>query len=153
MISISIQIASGCLTLHLWFRRLFSLVIVALTPFLGGCGGDAYRYRLTVEVDDDGVIKSGWSVLEATPRFDYSLGDAGRILSIGVRGEAVFVDLGNGRNVIALLAAGSFAEKDLPMKFLLRHRSTNQEIRWTIGKLFSAKPGSPSWIRGVIRRS
>lgn len=100
------------------FRRLLGLMFIALVPLLGGCGGDAYRYRLTVEVDDDGVIKSGWSVLEATPSYPYSLGDAGRIITIGVRGEAVYVDLGKGRHVIALLASGPFAEKDLPMKFL-----------------------------------
>ena len=64
-----------------------------------------YRYRMTVEVTVNGVVHSGSSVVEVTVQKQPEVGDAPAQVS-HVRGEAVFVDLGDGRNVIALLASG-----------------------------------------------
>lgn len=65
-----------------------------------------YRYRMVVEVDVRGETKSGASVIEVSlskqPKF---LPEVPSVATT-VRGEAVFVDLGDGRNVIALLASG-----------------------------------------------
>ena len=70
----------------------------------------AYRYRMTVEVEVDGQMKTGSGVIEGwvsrQPQFlpDVSL------IQTGDRGDAVFVDLGDNRNLVALLAQGTFAE-------------------------------------------
>ncbi|HZO45640.1 MAG TPA: hypothetical protein VFB68_07085 [Xanthobacteraceae bacterium] len=69
-----------------------------------------HRYRMTVEIDTPDGIRSGSSVIEVK-RKDYRwlLFIPGRY-EYSVRGEAVLVDLGDGRNVIALLAKGPHAE-------------------------------------------
>jgi hypothetical protein len=63
-----------------------------------------YRYRMTVAVDVGGEIHSGSSVIEA--RIYTQSGFPGVVpFRNEATGEAVFVDLGRGRNVIALLAS------------------------------------------------
>lgn len=84
--------------------RLLFLLFLALP--LVGCGEDlgAYRFRLTVEIDTPTGIRSGSSVLEAVySRF-------GGNAHAELRGQAVVVDLGNGRDVFALMAHGLKAE-------------------------------------------
>lgn len=68
-----------------------------------------YRYRMTVEVEDDGKVHIGSSVIEVRINMQPQFGSAPPYVP-HTSGEAVFVDLGDGRNVIALLAAGSRAE-------------------------------------------
>jgi hypothetical protein len=65
-----------------------------------------YRYRTTVEVEVDGTVHSGSSVIEVGINNQPPIGSAPPYVA-HLRGEAVFVDLGRGRNVIALLAAGA----------------------------------------------
>jgi hypothetical protein len=69
-----------------------------------------HRYRLTIEVDTPQGVRSGSSVIEVE-RSDqrWVLIAQGRYV-FDVRGEAVFVDLGDGRNLIALMAFGPRAE-------------------------------------------
>jgi hypothetical protein len=64
---------------------------------------ESFRFRMTVEVEVDGQIKSGSSVIDvAITRGGYtSNGKYGDNHTI--TGEAVYVDLGNGRNVFAVL--------------------------------------------------
>jgi len=68
-----------------------------------------YRYRLTVEIDTPDGVKSGSSVIEVHtiqwPKWLKGL-FAGNYSQSFVKGEAVFVDLGDGKNVVALLARG-----------------------------------------------
>lgn len=79
------------------------LLAVALT-FLGACGvvesGPNYRYRLTVEVDTPQGLRSGSSVIAVKC-------GAVRLPAVGgagchARGEAVAVDLPDGRTLFAL---------------------------------------------------
>src|SRR5262245_25135435 len=58
-----------------------------------------HKYRLTVEVETPEGGKSASSVLAVHPDRSYSRGGRTR-----TAGDAVFVDLGNGRNLVALLA-------------------------------------------------
>ncbi len=58
-----------------------------------------HKYRLTVEVETPQGVKSASGVLAVTPDRGYS--NRGRTLTSG---DAVFVDLGGGKNLIALLA-------------------------------------------------
>ncbi|MBX9776150.1 MAG: hypothetical protein K2Y71_17355 [Xanthobacteraceae bacterium] len=64
------------------------------------------RFRLTVEVETPDGLKSGSSVIETTIR-DVKVGLPEMVgLRYGANGEAVFVDLGQGRNLFGLLAFG-----------------------------------------------
>ncbi len=58
-----------------------------------------HKYRLTVEVETPAGIKSASGVLAVTPDRGYN--NRGRTLTSG---DAVFVDLGGARNLVALLA-------------------------------------------------
>src|SRR5258708_1305337 len=70
----------------------------------------AHRYRLTVEADTPEGVRSGSSVIEVA-RSDISWFPLSQVqYSIHLRGEAVFVDLGANRNLIALLAHGARAD-------------------------------------------
>ena len=65
-----------------------------------------YRYRMTVNVMVGGVVHTGSSVIEVRlSRQPRILPDVLLVVP-HVAGNAVFVDLGGGRNVIALLASG-----------------------------------------------
>lgn len=65
-----------------------------------------YHYRLTIEVETPDGIKSASSVIEVTQRKQTPAPLPVPPYVARVKGEAVFVDLGQGRNVIALLAGG-----------------------------------------------
>jgi hypothetical protein len=58
-----------------------------------------HKYRLTIEVETPEGVKSASGVMAVFPDRGYSRGGQTR-----TRGEAVFVDLGGGKNLIALLA-------------------------------------------------
>lgn len=58
-----------------------------------------HKYRLTVEVETPEGVKSAAGVMAVHPDRSYSRG--GRTQT---KGDAVFVDLGGGRNLVALLA-------------------------------------------------
>ena len=66
------------------------------------------RFRIIIEVDTPDGIKSGSSVIETTY---FESGGWGPVEARGVRsqakGQAVFVDLGEGRNLVAILGFGS----------------------------------------------
>jgi hypothetical protein len=71
-----------------------------------------HRYRLTIEIDTPDGVRSGSSVIEVV-REDYRwmlLPVPGSRYQFRERSEAVFVDLGAGRNVIALLGHGARAD-------------------------------------------
>jgi hypothetical protein len=58
-----------------------------------------HKYRLTVEVETPDGVKSAANVMAVHPDRGYSRGGHTR-----ARGDAVFVDLGGARNLVALLA-------------------------------------------------
>jgi hypothetical protein len=105
----------------------------------------SYRFRITIEVDTAEGVKTGSSVLEVTtiqyPRW-MTLGANDHQTS--VRGEAVFVDLGKGRNLVALLALGSHAEigsahSFAPRSFFKIVEGSPRNVEWT--KQLSAMTG------------
>lgn len=102
-----------------------------------------YRYRLTIEIDTPEGVKSGSSVIETKrdtwPRWSSHMGSDGRSVS---KGEAVFVDLGNGKHVVALLAQGHFAENGrvrewVPRAFFINKigRNNSSEIARKLSKM------------------
>ena len=58
-----------------------------------------HKYRLTVEVETPAGVKAASSVLSVHPDRGYSRGG-----HTATHGDAVFVDLGGGKNLVALLA-------------------------------------------------
>jgi hypothetical protein len=58
-----------------------------------------HKYRLTIEVETPEGVKSGSGVVSVHPDRGYSRGGHTR-----TKGDAVFVDLGGGKNLLALLA-------------------------------------------------
>ena len=58
-----------------------------------------HKYRLTVEVETPAGVKSASGIMAVHPDRSYSRGGKTR-----TRGDAVFVDLGGGKNLVALLA-------------------------------------------------
>ena len=58
-----------------------------------------HKYRLTVEVETPGGVKQASHVFAVFPDRGYSRGGRTRIA-----GDAVFVDLGSGKNLVALMA-------------------------------------------------
>jgi hypothetical protein len=71
----------------------------------------AYRYRMTVTVVVDGQVHSGSSVIEVRVSKQPVFLPTVNRLDYADRGEAVFVDLGEGRNIVALLASAPYAER------------------------------------------
>lgn len=63
------------------------------------------RYRLTLEAQADGELKTASGVREVTYSKGLAVGGQGA-LSIGVRGEAIALDLGDRGTLFALLSAG-----------------------------------------------
>jgi len=92
-------------------HRIFALLLAVITAalFTASCTADDaapdYRYRLTVEVETPEGLKSGFSVIEVEQKLVGGGSDpgAGQSLSLKVRGEAVAVDLPDGRTLYALL--------------------------------------------------
>lgn len=58
-----------------------------------------HKYRMTVEVETPAGVKSASNILAVTPYRGYTPGGNTR-----TSGDAVFVDLGGGKNLVALLA-------------------------------------------------
>jgi hypothetical protein len=85
------------------------IAAVALALYLGvtlAFPSYTHRYRLTIEIDTPEGARSGSSVIEVTRKdVRWVLIAQGRY-TFREHGDAVFVDLGAGRNVIALLATG-----------------------------------------------
>ncbi|WP_439403312.1 hypothetical protein ACNJYA_17630 [Bradyrhizobium sp. DASA03068] len=67
-----------------------------------------HKFRLTVEVTTPAGIKTGSGILAVVPDRNYNR--SGRTT---MRGEAVFVDLGQGKNIVVLLAHQQGAKLDL----------------------------------------
>jgi hypothetical protein len=96
-----------------------------------------HRFRLTLEVDTPEGVKSGSSVIEVAvwQKADWFPQTGG--FGSRVRGEAVFVDLGNSRNVIAVLGLGPTASK-VDLHYLAGEAFSRSFPRW----YFEA----PNWV-------
>lgn len=95
--------------------RPFGIIVLVLVGigilFVWSFPTYSHRYRLTVEIDTPEGVRSGSSVIEVARIDDGWIPiRAGSRYTFRLRGEAVFVDLGGGRNVIALLAHGPKAQ-------------------------------------------
>jgi hypothetical protein len=92
-----------------WLRRLVTWVLVPVALVYGFFQYNyptcTFRYKLTAEVMTPDGLKTGSSVIEVSYSSVHPLPNPGRWRSDTVTGEAVFVDLGHGKNLFVLLGA------------------------------------------------
>jgi hypothetical protein len=80
------------------------------------------RYRMTVNVEVDGQMRSGSSVIEYSVTKQMQFLPTVNPTNSAVAGQAVFVDLGGQRSLIALLRSGDFAEDGrFPLRVVPAH--------------------------------
>lgn len=83
-----------------------AMAAVGIGLIVGACGllsSNSYRYRMTVEVDTPQGLRSGSSVREISSGLQTIPGKGGPTPSTKFKGEAVAVDLPNGRALFAIL--------------------------------------------------
>ncbi len=113
-----------------------------------------YRYRMTVEVNTPEGVKSGSSVIEVTtiqwPKWLSGI-FAGKHSDTTAIGEAVFIDLGNGKNIVALLTNGHYAEINSTRKLAERaffHTKTRGLPSLKVAKELSKMIGEKKVLTG-----
>ncbi|MEZ4104302.1 MAG: hypothetical protein R3B60_03370 [Candidatus Paceibacterota bacterium] len=104
------------------FFVIFLIIVVAvITYYKFTYPTFTYKYRMTVEVETPEGIKSGSSVIEVRteqwPEWISGL-SGGNTENSYVTGESVFVDLGDEKNIVVLLAAGSYAQIENAIVYL-----------------------------------
>jgi hypothetical protein len=90
--------------LEIWVNRRQAIAVLGLPLLLAGCFGNraSFRYKLTLAVDTPEGVKSGFSVVEVDA-WDVSVPATGTMSR--AKGEAVYVDLGEGaRPIVAVMA-------------------------------------------------
>lgn len=92
-------------------RPLRIVVIITLLLFVGwaAIARPDHKYRLTFDVVTPQGLVSASNVM-AVYLDDFSIGPIGG--GIGMKGDAVFIDLGGGKNIIAILAHGKDGSED-----------------------------------------
>ncbi|MFC5421877.1 hypothetical protein ACFPOB_20155 [Bosea eneae] len=105
-----------------WKIALILLIGAIYAVSLTACGESfgTYHFRLTIEADTPEGVRSGSGVMSVSygrgPRWAAGIGGGNAYARL--RGEAVFFDLGNGRNVVMLIAHGARAESGFEMRWL-----------------------------------
>lgn len=89
-----------------WLGILAALIIGAVVVYRIAFPSVTVRYRLTLEAEAAGELKTGSGVVEVTYRKIFGIASQYE-LAIDVRGEAVVLDLGSRGVVFALLKAGA----------------------------------------------
>ncbi len=89
-------------------RNVLGVLAAGSATLLGACGifssNYSYRYKIIVEVDTLEGVRSGFAVHEQiVSKSNVDLGDISAKRRIRTRGEAVAVDLPNGRTLFALI--------------------------------------------------
>jgi hypothetical protein len=91
-------------------KRIALIVGAVAVLSLGYCvflSNYSHRYRLTIEVQTPDGIKTASSVIQASATSTTPILGTG--LSTTFKGDATFLDLGRGKNVVAVLARGDEA--------------------------------------------
>ena len=89
--------------------RIVLTMLIATCAMLLGCAGhvSTYRFRLHVEVDTPEGQKFGSSVIEVSWWTNHFVPGFGKRGDGSITGDAVFVDLGRGKSLVAILGLGS----------------------------------------------
>lgn len=81
-------------------------------------GRPEHKFRLTVEVETPSGVKSVSNVMSVTPNRGYGGSGTGDSNMPKLRGDALFVDFGGGRNLLVLLAHDNDGREGEGMVFL-----------------------------------
>lgn len=100
----------------------------------------SYGFRLIVDVDTPSGPKTGSSVLNMVWRSQVPIGPHSAVTQ--VKGEAVFIDLGGGRNLIATLGFGPYGSQDR-MEHLAFDAFKNVDRPMNIETLVKAQGSAP----------
>jgi hypothetical protein len=100
--------------------RTLGIIVVGIVALIGGAvvwwesqtPTYAHRFRLVIEVEAGGVLHSGSSVIDVRITDNKFGSPEMKGLRPRVRGDAVFVDLGGGKHVIATLGFGPAGNED-----------------------------------------
>lgn len=112
-----------------------AMATVGMGLIAGACGllsSNSYRYRMTVEVDTPAGMRSGSSVMEITSRLQTNPGGAAPVKT-DLKGEAVAVDLPDGRTLFALLRDGLAG--DVTLAFEPGYRGRPEQFVASVEKL------------------
>jgi hypothetical protein len=90
-----------------WLGFVFAVVVAGVVGYKIGYPTHTYRYRMTVNVEVDGQMRSGSSVIEVKVIEQPAI--IINPIQHRTKGEAVFIDLGGQRSLVALLASGEAA--------------------------------------------
>ena len=108
-------------TLGIVAASFVAIIAVAIIAYKTTYPTYTYRYRMTVEVEVDGQVRSGASVIEGRLVKQSSMIAPVPRVRPEFSGEAVFVDLGNGRHVIAALASDRGFDHDFAKYVVTAH--------------------------------
>jgi hypothetical protein len=87
---------------------------------------DSCRYRMTVNVEVDGQMRSSSSVIEFSVSKQMRFLPDVNPIRFDAEGEAVFVDLGGQRSLVALLRSGEYAQEgSFPLGVVPKHFKLN----------------------------
>jgi hypothetical protein len=124
--------------------KVLAIIAVVIAGLLGGYWliwpSYSYGFRLIVDVDTPSGLKTGSSVLNMVWRSQVPIGPRGAVTQ--VKGEAVFVDLGGGRNLIATLGFGPNGSQDR-MEYLAFDAFKNVGRPMNIETLAKAQGSAP----------
>ena len=108
-----------------------SLILAAFLFYVYTQPAYTHRFRLTIEVQTPDGIKSGSSVIETSA---WESGNWGLVEARGIcrdfRGRALFVDLGQGRNLFALLGFGPRGDQDELFKLTSAALAPGKQFSW-----------------------
>jgi hypothetical protein len=116
-----------------------------------------YRYRMTVTVEVDGEPRSGSSVIEVNVRKNSSPMFEKRVLLESVQGEAAFVPVRGGLDLVALLASGSYGEDvDYPTRVVpgvFELDTFDERVRDRLPGLRGRRELSGKWLPTLVQVS
>jgi len=112
-----------------WFSTAFAMLGLTGCETVG-----VYRFRLTVEIDTPQGVRSGSSVMQVRYGVSPNINGGGQQADVDLDGEAVFVDLGDGRHLLAvlghpLLRSGAYQQRFLPADVFFPDYSSLRQIR------------------------
>src|ERR1700748_1843282 len=99
-----------------WFLGIIVAIAAVVGLYKFNYPTYTYRYRMTVDVDAGGEVSSRSSVIEVTVARQPKILPEVLPFHRSAQGQAVFVDLPAGKNIVALLTSGAFGEfRDYPL--------------------------------------
>jgi hypothetical protein len=126
-----------------WLGILAALV-VGVAAYIWVQPGYTNRFRITVEVETPEGLKAGSSVIETTLFESGGLPEA-RGVRASAKGEAIFVDLGHNRNLVAILGWGELGEDEDKIFGLARATIASSSVGWKNDYKLKGRGVLPPW--------